>query len=96
MNSLPKNIALLENNLNQIIFNENVSSSNQNKPLCKIHSKDIEAFCETDRTMLCVNCIIENSHKNHDLSSIEKVNINLFRQHKKKELVSKKVSQMHY
>ena len=29
---------------------------------------------ENDKTMLCVSCIIENGHKNHDLSSIEKVN----------------------
>ena len=95
LNSLPKNIALLENNLNKVSTNDTVTQSNQNKALCKVHSKDIEAFCETDRTMLCVSCIIENSHKNHDLSSIEKVVLMLFRQPKRKELVSKKVLQTH-
>jgi influenza virus NS1A-binding protein len=44
----------------------------KNKPLCEIHSKDLEAFCEVDKEMLCVSCIIENDHKNHDLSSIDK------------------------
>jgi hypothetical protein len=40
--------------------------------LCGVHSKDLEAFCENDKVMLCISCIIENDHKNHDLSSIDK------------------------
>jgi hypothetical protein len=40
--------------------------------ICSIHSKDLEAFCENDMVMLCISCIIENDHKNHDLSSIDK------------------------
>jgi hypothetical protein len=40
--------------------------------MCSVHSKDLEAFCENDKVVLCVSCIIENDHKNHDLSSIDK------------------------
>ena len=72
INNLPRNIAILESTFNHS-NNKFSNLTRLNKILCKIHSKDIEAFCENDKTMLCVSCIIENGHKNHDLSSIEKV-----------------------
>ena len=95
INNLPKNIAIIESSLNDA--NNTITSSNlQNKILCQIHSKDIEAFCENDKTMLCVSCIIENGHKNHDLCSLEKVKNWSFRQLKKKDYYSKKDTQMFY
>lgn len=54
----------------------NFGTSNlKNIPLtnnCALHSKPLEAFCETDKSLLCVSCILENDHKNHDLSAIKK------------------------
>jgi hypothetical protein len=43
---------------------------------CNIHLKELEAYCQTDKQTLCVTCIIENDHKNHDLCSIDKAVIN--------------------
>ena len=43
-----------------------------NSYTCNKHSKPLEAFCETDKILLCVSCILENDHKKHDLSSISK------------------------
>ena len=63
--NLPKNMAILENKEKKNIT--------QKESLCDLHSKEIEAFCDNDKTMLCVSCIIENNHKNHNLSSIDKV-----------------------
>lgn len=40
---------------------------------CEIHCKNIEVFCETDKALLCVNCILESYHKNHTLTAINKV-----------------------
>lgn len=62
---LPKNKALIDN--------EKDFKSSKEKEKCKIHNKEIEIFCETDKLVLCVTCIVDNDHKNHDLSSIDKV-----------------------
>lgn len=40
--------------------------------VCAQHSKPLEAFCDTDKSLLCVSCILENDHKSHDLSAIAK------------------------
>lgn len=45
-----------ENNLNEI---------------CQIHFKPIEGFCETDKHLICVECVFEE-HKNHDIYTISK------------------------
>ena len=37
---------------------------------CEIHSKKLEAFCEDDRTLLCIDCILLDGHKAHDISPI--------------------------
>jgi len=39
---------------------------------CAVHSKPMEAFCTTDQEMICVGCILEESHKRHDITSISK------------------------
>jgi hypothetical protein len=80
INTLTKNLVLVENTLqlsksNISLLEKEKDIITNKKPLkliCPSHSKDLEAFCETDKMMLCVSCILENDHKNHDLSSIDK------------------------
>ncbi len=39
--------------------------------LCKLHpTKKIEAFCEKDFKLLCIDCILSDRHKNHEIISI--------------------------
>jgi len=40
--------------------------------LCETHKKKIEAFCDLDKKMLCIDCILNENHKNHEILSIEK------------------------
>lgn len=42
---------------------------------CEIHSKAIEAYCNTDKKVLCVSCILDDGHKSHDITSISKAAI---------------------
>ena len=40
---------------------------------CKLHpTKKIEAFCEKDFKLLCIDCILSDRHKNHEIVSIAK------------------------
>ena len=39
---------------------------------CEIHNKAIEAYCNTDKKVLCVSCILDDGHKSHDITSITK------------------------
>ena len=38
---------------------------------CERHNKPLEAYCESDDVLLCVNCLIESQHKTHSLSAID-------------------------
>jgi len=58
--SFPTNLALLQ-------LKKTSSSSS-----CKIHNKAIEAFCATDKKLLCVSCILDQGHKTHDILSMPK------------------------
>jgi len=40
--------------------------------VCSKHNKRIEAFCEKERELLCVTCILEDGHRQHKISSIQK------------------------
>lgn len=62
----------IENSSNNNTNTTSLKKKETQKWICQIHSKDLEAFCENDKEMLCVSCIIDNGHKNHDLSSIDK------------------------
>jgi succinyl-CoA synthetase beta subunit len=42
------------------------------EPVCKMHRKPIEAFCEEDSQLVCINCILSNDHKGHTLNAIDK------------------------
>lgn len=37
--------------------------------LCPEHSKPLEAFCQTDSKCLCVACIVDDEHKDHNIIS---------------------------
>lgn len=41
-------------------------------PICKIHDKPIEAFCQEDNCLVCIDCILSNDHKGHTLHAIDK------------------------
>ena len=60
MLSFPANLALIQ--------------LKQKSPIdtCEIHSKAIEAYCNTDKKVLCVSCILDDGHKSHDITSISK------------------------
>lgn len=57
--NLPVNLALMHLRAGQSHF-------------CAVHNKPMEAFCTTDQQMICVGCILEESHKRHDITSISK------------------------
>lgn len=40
--------------------------------MCPIHEKKLEAFCEKDFEVLCIDCILSDVHKNHDIVSVAK------------------------
>lgn len=42
------------------------------KQLCQIHSKKLEAFCEKDLQVLCIDCILSEQHKSHEIISVQK------------------------
>lgn len=58
--SFPANLALIQ--------------LKQKSPIdtCEIHTKAIEAYCNTDKKVLCVSCILDDGHKSHDITSISK------------------------
>lgn len=35
--------------------------------------KKIKAFCEKERQLLCINCILEDGHRSHEISSLQNV-----------------------
>ena len=35
-----------------------------------MHGKKIEAFCKVDKTILCIDCILSENHKNHEIASV--------------------------
>ena len=44
----------------------------EQKLICLQHSKDLDAFCMTDKTLICINCILEGEHNSHELLTIKK------------------------
>eukprot|EP00826_Nyctotherus_ovalis_P015900 TRINITY_DN14560_c0_g2_i3.p1 TRINITY_DN14560_c0_g2~~TRINITY_DN14560_c0_g2_i3.p1 ORF type:complete len:449 (+),score=127.56 TRINITY_DN14560_c0_g2_i3:268-1614(+) len=37
---------------------------------CEVHRKEVEAYCMDDLTLLCIDCILVDGHKSHDISPI--------------------------
>lgn len=39
---------------------------------CEAHSKKLEAFCDNDKKMICIECILLENHRNHDIIGLDK------------------------
>ena len=39
---------------------------------CPTHGKKIEAFCDNEKQLLCIDCILSESHKQREMCSIFK------------------------
>jgi predicted RNase H-like nuclease (RuvC/YqgF family) len=39
--------------------------------MCLKHGKKVEAFCEDDKIVMCINCILNDDHKTHNFLNIE-------------------------
>ena len=61
----PKNLMLLSM-VNNIINNPSTII------ICPSHSKQIDAFCEECRSLICIDCILSGDHKNHEINPIAK------------------------
>lgn len=78
VSKFPKNMALLTVSQTQISKSQNAGQSKgkpskeekQKEPQCEMHQKKIEAFCEDDKCLLCINCILIDGHKSHDIAPI--------------------------
>lgn len=73
--SFPKNLALLHVRPidEQVAVKMAESPDAETLVICKTHQKKIEAFCESDKSVLCIDCILSEDHKNHSISSTIKV-----------------------
>ena len=40
--------------------------------MCNKHNKKIEAFCENCKRILCIDCILNENHKNHEILAVDK------------------------
>ena len=58
---LPKNLALI--------------SHDTGKDMCVRHHKKYEAYCEKENMLICIECILQDGHKNHEMDSIHNVTI---------------------
>jgi F0F1-type ATP synthase membrane subunit b/b' len=54
---LPKNLTLLQVPHAQV-------------EVCLLHQKNLEAFCETEKVLVCIDCILLGEHKSHEVSAI--------------------------
>jgi hypothetical protein len=61
LSSLPTNLALIQ-----------LKQKKRAIEVCEKHKKPIEAFCCNDKLLVCVLCLVEDGHKSHELSTIQK------------------------
>lgn len=47
-------------------------SIDEDNVLCSFHPKKIEAYCMLCKQVLCIDCILNDGHKNHEINAIEK------------------------
>ncbi len=64
---LPKNMALLL--MSQV---PRAPLSADVHDICSAHQKKLEGFCEDEKKLLCINCILLDGHKSHEISPITK------------------------
>lgn len=83
VSSFPKNLVLLQVHANSAQPSlqkqpslkdpkETHGPSDALKALCPEHSKKLEAFCEKCHQVLCIDCILSDSHKAHEIVSVAK------------------------
>jgi hypothetical protein len=48
------------------------SLPNQKPETCGEHGKEFEAYCFNDQKVLCVSCLLERQHKDHEVDSIDR------------------------
>lgn len=52
---------------------KSVESFPDNRPeICAEHGKEFEAYCFNDGKILCVSCLLERQHKDHEVDSIDR------------------------
>eukprot|EP00826_Nyctotherus_ovalis_P029127 TRINITY_DN22973_c0_g1_i2.p1 TRINITY_DN22973_c0_g1~~TRINITY_DN22973_c0_g1_i2.p1 ORF type:complete len:211 (-),score=59.17 TRINITY_DN22973_c0_g1_i2:10-642(-) len=56
---LPRNVPLLES-----------CSKSSRGEICALHGKSLEAFCEAEKVLVCIDCILLGEHKTHEVSAI--------------------------
>jgi hypothetical protein len=39
---------------------------------CQRHNKQLEAYCTSDRQVLCISCILEDGHRSHEITTLAK------------------------
>ena len=49
--------------------NESIDGCSQ---YCAAHSKKLEAFCDVDKKVLCIDCILNENHKSHEILALDK------------------------
>jgi hypothetical protein len=49
--------------------NESIDGCSQ---YCAAHSKKLEAFCDLDKKVLCIDCILNENHKSHEILALDK------------------------
>jgi len=48
-----------------------IANQTSAQPKCRAHThKKVEAFCETCLQVLCIDCILKQGHKNHEMLSL--------------------------
>jgi len=68
LSSLPKNMALLSI-FPAIKSQPKITKGSSKQTIsCELHKKEVEAFCMDDLNLLCIDCILVDGHKAHDIS----------------------------
>ena len=49
-----------------------MKAKEQGPSICHKHNKKLEAFCEKDKEVLCIDCILSEKHKSHEIVSVGK------------------------
>ena len=66
--TIASNLSVLPSNLALIQLKQKKNTIEN----CSKHNKSIEAYCCTDKTLVCVICLLEDGHKSHELTTVPK------------------------
>eukprot|EP01017_Pseudomicrothorax_dubius_P008719 TRINITY_DN1287_c0_g1_i4.p1 TRINITY_DN1287_c0_g1~~TRINITY_DN1287_c0_g1_i4.p1 ORF type:complete len:819 (-),score=157.68 TRINITY_DN1287_c0_g1_i4:215-2671(-) len=106
VSNLPKNLALLHAKTSKVsdkakeALDTSGISTSRAEPLakCSKHQKRIEAFCEKDKELLCISCILEDGHRHHEINSLniaaERERCSLFKNHDNLSFLEEKMKNM--